>query len=90
MQKVSRSLIEPLEVGPRSIRRVRVGPWIGDGSDYARAHLDAGNGRVEVIWRLEGEGGVVDLTVPPGSVAELILPAGRSYVLTTGSHRWSW
>jgi hypothetical protein len=43
-----------------------------------------------VAWRIEGEQGALELTVPPGAEAELALPDGRAELLAPGRHRRGW
>ena len=56
------------------------------GITHARTHHDSPHGRIEVAWRLDGDDGSIDVTVPPGTEAELALPGGRAELLAPGRH----
>lgn len=44
------------------------------------------HGPAAVAWRLDGDRLRVDVTVPEGCTAEVVLPDGRELELTSGSH----
>ena len=71
-------------------RRFRVAPRPGGGVTAARTHHDAPHGRIEVAWQRDGVEGQLDVTVPPGTEAELLLPDGSAATLPPGQHRRSW
>jgi alpha-L-rhamnosidase len=71
-------------------RRFRVAPRPGGGIAHARTHHDSPHGRIEVAWRLHGGGGAIDVTVPPGTEAELVLPGGGAEGLGPGRHARRW
>ena len=77
-------LVEP------GYRRFRVAPRPGGGITHARTHHDSPHGRIEVAWRIEDGRGAVDVTVPAGTEAELVLPDGRAERLAPGPHRSTW
>ncbi|GAA1653306.1 glycoside hydrolase family 78 protein [Actinoplanes couchii] len=55
--------------------RVRIAPRPGGGLTWARAGLDTPHGRIEVSWRLAGDGSVAaDVTLPEGVTGVLSLP----------------
>jgi alpha-L-rhamnosidase len=68
-------------------RRFRVAPRPGGGITRARTHHDSPHGRIEVAWRLDGERGSIEVTVPPGCEAELVLPGAPGEPLPPGRHR---
>ncbi|HCX84967.1 MAG TPA: alpha-L-rhamnosidase [Micrococcales bacterium] len=83
-------------------RRVLVQPVPGPGIDWARTSLDARVGRIETAWRVEAgvagaaevkTGGttaprtfVLDVTLPVGVPADVVLPDGTRHEVTGGSH----
>jgi len=71
-------------------RRFRVAPRPGGGITHARTHHDSPHGRIEVAWRLERGGGEIDVTVPPDTEAELVLPGGGGEPLAPGRHQRTW
>jgi alpha-L-rhamnosidase len=77
-------LVEP------GYRRFRVEPRPGHGLSWARAHHDSPHGRIEVAWRLQGRTGALDVTVPEGTTAELVLPDGHREELGAGKHSREW
>nr|WP_217702672.1 alpha-L-rhamnosidase C-terminal domain-containing protein [Nocardioides guangzhouensis] len=68
-------------------RTFRVHPRPGGGVTWARAGHDAPHGRIDVSWRLDGDELRLDLTVPPGCVATVVLPSGE-VAAGPGTHRW--
>jgi alpha-L-rhamnosidase len=73
-------LVEP------GYRRFRVEPRPGHGLTWARAHHDSPHGKVEVAWRRENDVFTVDVTVPEGTSAQLVLPDGHMEELVPGKH----
>jgi alpha-L-rhamnosidase len=71
-------------------RRFRVAPRPGGGITHARTHHDSPHGRIEVGWRLAAGGGEIDVTVPPDTEAELVLPDGHAEPLAPGRYQRSW
>ena len=55
-------------------RRFRVTPAPGGGLTWARAIHDAPYGRIESSWRRRGDHFELTVTVPAGTVAEVVLP----------------
>ena len=82
--------IEPLSP---AYRRFRVRPRPGGGLTAATAAHDCPYGRIEVAWRIGGEELGVEVTVPAGTTAEIVLPDGRRIEAGPGKHslpcRWS-
>jgi alpha-L-rhamnosidase len=79
-----------LELTEPGYRRFRVAPRPGGGITHARTHHDSPHGRIEVAWRLAGGEGTLDVAVPPGTEAELVLPDGRGERLAPGRQRRTW
>ena len=67
-------------------RRFRVQPRPGGGLTWARAEHESSHGRIVVDWRIEDRVFRLDLTVPPGCVAEVILPSGATTAAGPGTH----
>ncbi|WP_326839426.1 family 78 glycoside hydrolase catalytic domain [Streptomyces olivaceus] len=67
-------------------RRIRVAPRPGGTLTRARAAHTTPYGRAEAGWRIEGPRLVVEVLVPPGTVADIHLP-GRDTPLTRGAGR---
>jgi alpha-L-rhamnosidase len=68
-------------------RRFRVEPRLGgDLTSASTWHLSP-HGRIEVSWSLAGDVLSLTLTVPPGCVAEVVLPQG-TFKAGPGTHRF--
>ena len=78
-------LIEP------GYRRFRVAPTPGGGITWATNHHDSPHGRIDVAWTTDATGaGQLDVTVPPGTEADLRLPDGITDLLGPGTHQRTW
>ena len=80
--------IELLDDGP-AYRRFRVRPRPGGGISWAEAAHESPYGRIAVFWRRTGERFELDVTVPPGTTAEVVLPDGGRHDATPGRHTFS-
>lgn len=67
-------------------RRFRVAPQPGDRISSARVHHDSPHGRIEARWTVTDQRFTLDVDVPSGTTAELILPDGGKLVVTAGHH----
>jgi len=67
-------------------RRFRVEPRPGGGITSASTWHDSPHGRIEVAWTV-GYTLDVSVTVPPGCVAEVLLPQG-TFKAGPGTHRF--
>jgi alpha-L-rhamnosidase len=79
-----------LEVLEPGYRRFRVAPRPGGGVTWANTHHDSPLGRIEVSWRVADGTGTVEVVVPEGATAEVVLPGRAPEVVTTGTHVRSW
>lgn len=79
-----------LQILAPGYRRFRVAPRPGGGITNARTHHDTPNGRIEVAWSIDGGTGNLDVSVPDGTEAELVLPDGTTDRLAAGNHHRSW
>jgi alpha-L-rhamnosidase len=62
--------------GQPAYRRFRVAPRPGGGLSWAEAVHDSPYGRIESSWHVDGSSLELTVTVPPGTVAEVVLPDG--------------
>lgn len=67
-------------------RRFLVAPQPGNVISSARAHHDSPHGRIAVRWKVTDQRLMLDVDVPRGTIAELILPDGSKQVVAAG-HR---
>ena len=71
-------------------RRFQVAPRPGGGVTRASTHHDSPHGRIAVDWSIDGGVGRIDVTVPAGTEAELVLPSGERETLPGGTHDRDW
>jgi alpha-L-rhamnosidase len=79
-----------LQIAEPGYRRFRVAPSPGGGITSARTHHDSPHGRIEVAWSVDGSRGRLDLTVPDGTNADVVLPGGTRTQLGQGNHHLAW
>jgi alpha-L-rhamnosidase len=79
-----------LEVLEPGYRRFRVAPRPGGGVTWARTHHESPLGRIEVSWHLEDGTGRVEVAVPEGATAEVVLPGLAPEALAAGTHVRTW
>jgi alpha-L-rhamnosidase len=72
--------------GEPAYRRFDVEPRPGGGLSWAEATCDSPYGPIRAAWQRSDEGLHVEVTVPPGTSAELRLPGGAVEQLAPGSH----
>ena len=74
-------------------RRVRIAPQPGGALTYARAVHDTVQGRIAVQWRTVEQERSVQVQIPPGVTAEIVLPGhpvGLVESVDTGLHQWAY
>jgi alpha-L-rhamnosidase len=69
-------------------RRFLVQPRPGGGILWARAEHDSPHGRVAASWQIEGDTFGLEVTVPPGCTADVVLPTGASSTVGPGTYHW--
>jgi alpha-L-rhamnosidase len=71
-------------------RRFRIAPVPGGDLTWVRARLDSPYGPIESEWRITSdERFELQVTVPPGTVADIELPDGRVEVAAPGQCQFS-
>lgn len=71
-------------------RRFRVAPVPGGELTWVRARLDSPYGPIESEWRITSdERFELQVTIPPGTTADIELPDGRVEVAAPGKWRFS-
>lgn len=70
-------------------RRFRVAPLPGGGLTAASAALESPHGRIESAWQLTGGRLLLEVVVPPGTTAEVVLPNGEADVVGPGRHTFT-
>ncbi len=73
------------EPGERAYRRFRIEPVVGGGITSAEAELDSARGRIRSSWRVTDGELHLDVTVPPGASATVVLPDGTVRAQPPGS-----
>jgi alpha-L-rhamnosidase len=79
--------ISALEAG---YRRIRIAPCVGGGLSHAAATLNTPYGVARSAWRLQGDEVHLDVTIPPGSEADVHLADGRIERVGSGQHGFIW
>ncbi|OYO13043.1 alpha-L-rhamnosidase [Enemella evansiae] len=69
--------------------RLLLQPRPGPGLDWARGALETRHGRVECGWRRTDAGVEVEIVVPDGIAADLVLPDGSRRSVTAGRHTFT-
>jgi alpha-L-rhamnosidase len=72
-------------------KRVRIAPQPGGGLTWARAAHDTVSGRIEVAWKIEDGDMALEVAIPAGVHAEVVLPFNPENRVTTvgeGAHSW--
>ena len=70
-------------------RTFEVRPRPGGGITSATARHISPFGPIEVSWRLRGRSMELDVLVPPGTTASVILPGAAPVPAVPGRHRWT-
>ncbi len=79
-----------LQILEPGYRRFRITPMPGGTITNARTHHHSPHGRIDIAWSLDGGTGQLEVTVPDGTEAELLLPDGTTDHLPSGTHHRSW
>ena len=71
-------------------RHFEVRPQPGGGLTWARASLESPHGLIEVEWRLEADEFTLEVTVPPGTMCDIVLPDRRRHpAISSGTHQFA-
>jgi alpha-L-rhamnosidase len=76
--------IRLLDDGP-AYRHFRIEPTLGGGLRAASAEHDAPYGRIASSWRLDGVGFRLEVEVPAGTTAEIVMPDGTRTEICSGT-----
>lgn len=71
-------------------RRFRVQPVPGAGVTQASTQHESPFGTIRVAWALADDVGTLNLTVPPGTQADVQLPDGTEQLIPSGHHVLEW
>jgi alpha-L-rhamnosidase len=67
---------------------ITIEPDLACGLEYVKAHYDSVRGRIAVYWRKSGGGAEIDLEIPQGVRAQLVLPNGTRLDLPPGKQTY--
>ncbi|MGN6871479.1 MAG: family 78 glycoside hydrolase catalytic domain [Solirubrobacteraceae bacterium] len=70
-------------------RHFRIEPQPGGGMTWAQARHDSPYGPIESAWRIDGGTLELDVTVPPGTTADVVLPGRSAKPVPAGLWRFS-
>ena len=79
--------LAPAEPG---YRRLRVAPVPGGDLEWAAARIITPYGAASSSWRRQGDDVLLEVVVPPGATAEVLLPDGSRCEAASGSHSFRW
>ncbi|MDQ1129461.1 alpha-L-rhamnosidase [Microbacterium sp. SORGH_AS_0888] len=68
--------------------RVRIEPVPGPGIDWARTRFEAPAGAIETSWRTTGDVFDLEVRLPDGLPARIVLPDGAVHEVTGGEHAY--
>lgn len=71
-------------------RRLRINPRIGGGLTKAASTIETPFGLARSAWRLEAGVVTLEVSVPPGTSAEVHLGDGRVEQVGSGNHQFEW
>ncbi|WP_232531983.1 alpha-L-rhamnosidase [Microbacterium halophytorum] len=77
------------EPGGAGWRDVLIAPVPGGGLTWARGHHDGPQGRITVSWRIDAGRFALDVGLPEGTAARIVLPSGEHHRAGPGQHSFS-
>lgn len=75
-----------LDPGNPGAKRVRIAPRPGGGLTRARTSLETLYGTLATSWQLDGQTFRLDVTIPPNTSAEVVLPSAKLEQVREGGH----
>jgi alpha-L-rhamnosidase len=78
--------ISPLAPG---YTKVRIAPVPGEGIDWAKTSLKSPHGTIGVEWKHDGGAFHLEVTVPGGVEADVVLPGGEQRTVGAGTHSYN-
>lgn len=75
--------LEPLTGG---YKHFQVKPMIGGGVSWAKGSTVTPYGKIEVIWRVNGDLLTIEVTVPVSTTCQVVFPSGKQVSLKSGRH----
>jgi len=71
----------------RRTERSASSPQLGGGLTAASAAHESPYGRIESSWRLDGDTFHLEVLIPPGTTAEVVLPGDHPRQVGPGRHK---
>lgn len=75
--------------GEPAYHRFEIRPQPGGGLTWAEAELDSPYGRIRSAWTTDGDRFTLDVVVPPGTRATVLLPDGAGHEVDPGSYQFT-
>jgi alpha-L-rhamnosidase len=80
------STVAGLQLVEPGWRRFRIAPLPGGGLEWAEAHHESPYGPIDVRWEQRGDRLEIEVGVPSGTTADVVLPTGETKTFTSGRH----
>jgi alpha-L-rhamnosidase len=80
--------IAGIQLGSPGYKDIVIKPVPGGGLTWCKASYDCPNGKIAVDWKLNAGKLVLDVTIPKGSTATLMLPNGKAKQVSSGTHHF--
>lgn len=77
--------IRPAEPG---YRRIRIQPRPAEGLEQVHVAYDSAVGPITVAWSTDAGALTIDVSVPDGILADIVLPDGQAHTVSGGAHRY--
>jgi len=77
--------ITPLEPG---YKRISIAPQPGSDLKWAKSELKTPYGVMSSHWRLDDGVFKLDVSIPPNTTAQIVMPDGKRYEVGSGTHRF--
>lgn len=69
--------------------KIRIAPQPGGGLTWAKGSLITPHGEVRSSWTVDGDRFTLDVVVPEGATAEVVLPGQQAQPVSGGEHRFT-
>ncbi len=78
-----------IEANAPMYKKFTVKPEIGGGLTYANAHTECPYGKISSGWKIENGNVVINVEVPCGTSADVVMPSGKINTVSSGKYTFS-